>query len=61
MTTQLLHVTDDGTTYEIFINHNGKVYIGEVGDENNISFVTISHDDWQVVKKFIDNQFKQVS
>lgn len=42
---------------EFFINTKGEIFAQEIGDSGYESFFCISKDDWQELRKFIDEQF----
>jgi hypothetical protein len=62
MTTQVLQVHDGDTVIEIFLNNQGKIYIGEVNTDDPMAgfSIAISKDDWKEVKRYVDKRFREL-
>jgi hypothetical protein len=63
MITKVLHLHPEGDkrSFEIYLNDNNEIFIGERNDEDPYSsWLTLSYDDWKEVKKYIDQQFKEI-
>jgi hypothetical protein len=43
---------------EFYLNSNGEIFVGEIGNPHGF-FFTINPPDWEKLKKFIDEQFKE--
>lgn len=53
--------TNDDTEYELFINADGNIYIGEIGeDQNQFSCVVLPAEDWKGIKAFIESELKNL-
>lgn len=59
MTSEVLQIHDGDTVIEVFLNNKDKIYIGEVNKEDPLyAFcITLSYEDWQAMRKYIDKQF----
>jgi len=49
-------VVDGQDEYEIFVNSDQNVFVGEP-DINLQQWFTLTREEWEDLKKFIDNQF----
>lgn len=57
--TKSLIVETDSRKIELFRNDRGDVFIQEIDEGSDVPFwISISHEDWKEIKKFIDNQFE---
>lgn len=53
-------LSNDGSSksLEFFLNNKGEIFAQEIGESGYESFFVITKEDWQGLKKFVDDQFK---
>ena len=57
MITKHLIISQDENDFEVYLNADGEMFFS-LKDNSNPTFFTLSFDEWQEVKKYIDKSFK---